>query len=338
MAENSFFRCQKSKLFKVNNKVLIVGDKGQDGTYLRQSLLNKKYQVIGISRDHISYYISGSDFSTKRRYGKGAEIISDLIVQHKPAEIYYLAAYHKSSEQEDEYIDTIEYSKYHEVNVNGFLECLSAIRMFSGETRIFYASSSLIFDGSNGTSQDENTQYSPAGFYGITKAQGLLLAKEYRKERGLFAVGGILYNHESVLRKPQFLSNKIIKAAIRAASGEKPEIYVGDLFAEVDWGYAPDYVEAFQMAIRQDRPDDYIIATGETHTVQEFASIAFNCFSLNYAEYVKENGSILKRKTKKKVGDYSKLKASTGWSPNQNFQRFVELLVDDYLMFNKNKN
>ncbi len=156
------------------------------------------------------------------------------------------------------------------------------------------------------------------------------LCREFRKKHKVFATTGILYNHESHLRRPNFLSAKIIQAAIRISKGSNEKLEVGDLSGRVDWGYAKDYVLAFQEILATKTPDDFIVATGEGHTVEEFIDIVFNYFNLNPDKYVVENKNILTRKPPVKIGDASKLRTLTGWKPSLNFSDFVIQLVKDH--------
>jgi len=187
----------------------------------------------------------------------------------------------------------------------------------------------FVFSGENGEIQDENTPLSPKGFYAITKAQGMLLCKEYREDFGVYASVGILYNHESCLRNPKFLSQKIVQSAIRIAAGSSEKLIVGDLAARVDWGYAADFVDAFQRIVKLDGSGEFIIATGSAHTVKKFVEIAFNHFDLNWREHVVEDNSILMRKPPVKIGNSAKLQAKTGWRNTLQFEAFVLQLISD---------
>jgi GDPmannose 4,6-dehydratase len=216
------------------------------------------------------------------------------------------------------------------------LNFLWAIRKHSLQSRFFYAASSLVFDGSYGPTQNEETPFTPVGFYGLTKTQGLLLCREFRERYGVFASAGILYNHESALRPINFISKKIISAAHQISLGLQQELSVGNLLTETDWGYAPEYVEAFQLIMKSSAPDDFIIATGESHSVAEFAKIVFNCFGLNSEAYVREDPGVLKRHVPKKVGNIAKLKSTTDWAPSLNFSEMIKTLVTDYLNLTSN--
>ena len=315
----------------MNNIAIIVGDRGQDGTLLRASLEKQGVEVVGIGRDRMSTPVSctiglGGEFSVAN-----TDQVLALVDAIRPREIYYLAAHHVSSEQNGSDNSPSEYEAYHRVHVVGLLNFLWAIRNHLPKSRLFYAASSLIFNGIHGPIHNEETPFTPVGFYGLTKAQGILICREFRERYGIYAAGGILYNHESVLRQENFLSKKLISSAHRISLGLQHELVLGNLSAETDWGYAPDYVEAFQFILRASDPDDYLVATGEAHSVAEFAMIVFDCFGLDYRNYVRESTEVLNRHVPRKVGDSSKLKNLTGWHPAHDFSTMVRILVRDYL-------
>jgi GDPmannose 4,6-dehydratase len=314
----------------MNKTAIIVGDRGQDGTLLRASLEKQGIHVVGVGRDRLSMPLSlggkSGGFSIEN-----TEQVSKLVAQVCPTEIYYLAAHHVSSEQHGADNCPYEYDAYHRTHVVGLLNFLWAICKHSLQSRFFYAASSLVFDGSNGPTQNEETPFTPVGFYGLTKTQGLLICREFREKYGVLASGGILYNHESALRPEYFLSKKIISSAHRISLGVQQNLIVGNLSAEIDWGYAPDYIEAFQLILSTSMPTDFVVATGESHSVAEFVKIAFNCFELDSEKFVLENPNILNRHVPRKIGDCKKLKISTGWMPTLTFPDMVRALVNDYL-------
>ena len=315
----------------MGNTAIIVGDNGQDGTLLKTSLEKQGIRVIGVGRDRVSLPDADTPFREDDFSIVNTEQVTALVKLLRPEEIYYLAAHHVSSEQSGADSSPAEYDAYHRIHVVGLMNFLTAIRDHSPGSRLFYAASSLVFNGFHGPTQNEETPLTPVGFYGLTKAQGILLCREFRQRHGVYAVAGILYNHESVLRPDRFLSKKLISAAYQISLGKQQDISVGNLAAETDWGYAPDYVEAFQDILRIRTPEDYVVATGESHSVQEFAEIVFNCFGLNYKNHVVEKNSLLVRHVPRKVGDSTKLKKLTGWKPSHDFEGMVRKLVDDYL-------
>lgn len=310
-------------------KVIVVGHEGQDGRLLIQSLLKHQTQIIGIGRKNTFHYdIKKSDQPIDITKIKD---VYNLIKAYKPTHIYYLAAYHNSSEYKKIIRINKAYENSYRINVLGLVNFLSAIADLSPNSRLFYASSSLIYSGLFGPIQNEATPRDPIGFYGITKTQGMQLCSEFRNEYGVYASTGILYNHESHLRKNNFLSSKIISSAIRISKGSSEKIIVGNLNTSIDWGYAKDFINAFQKILTLETPDDYIIATGEAHTVQEFIDIVLDYFSIQKNKYLIEDTSILIRNIPKKIGDARKLKRETNWQPSMNFDQFVLQLIKDHL-------
>lgn len=311
------------------NRTIIVGSAGQDGSLLRRDLQERGDEIIALERLQC-IFPSGMPARVIKDITNASEV-TELLRLFQPNEIYYLAAYHTSSESaKTQKILHEEFESAHNVHVKGLVNFLSAIVEESPATRLFYASSSLIYSGENGELHDECTPLSPQGFYGITKAQGMQLCREFRMCHNVFASCGILFNHESHLRAPSFLSAKIIKAAIRISEGALEKLEVGNLSSRVDWGYAKDYVVAFQKILALDHPDDFIIATGEAHTVQEFIDIVFAFFDLIPDKYVVENKTILSRTPAVKIGDAGKLQSATGWTPSLNYRDFVVQLIKDH--------
>ncbi len=315
----------------MKDSIIIVGSNGQDGRLLRDSLVAENSNVIGISRKYISELSFGIPKRELPFDITKASLVDDLIRNVQPKEIYYLAAHHMSAQEAVEDVGLSAYNKYHQVHVVGLFNFLNAIRLQSPASRLFYAASSLIYDGLTGVYQDEDTPFTPVGFYGLTKTQGILLCREFRKSYGLYASVGILYNHESVLRSEKFLSMKLIKAAQKISTGSETELSLGDLSAETDWGYAPDFIRAFRLILSVTEPNDFIISTGQSHTVREFADIVFKRFGLCYKKYIKEKPELLCRKIPKRVGRNQKLLSFTGWAPSLSFPAFVDQLVNDYI-------
>ena len=308
---------------------IIVGADGQDGTLLTADLEKKGYQIVGISRGH-------TDWGPFRN-GRSVDIqdqnaVRSVMQKCGPSEIYYLAAYHTSSEKTGILLSDAElFRRSQSVHVAGLLNFLEVMADVSPTSRLFYASSSLVFSGRHGDLQDETTPLEPVGMYGITKAQGMWLCKEYREKQKLFASCGILYNHESALRPRSFLTAKIIKTAIEIATGSDKKIEVGNLKAQVDWGYAPDYVAAFEAILGLEEPDDYILATGEAHSVEKFLAVVFGHFGLDWHDHVVISSDILFRLQPTKRGDATKLLNHTGIRLHRPFEEIVHRLIKDHL-------
>lgn len=305
---------------------LIIGVAGQDGFFLREYLLSLDYFVIGVGRNFVTTGNSCTKFSLS-----SPEDVNILIHSRRPDEIYYLAAHHASSEKVESAGHYDLYRISHSVHVECFLRLLCAVKEFSPHSKVFYASSSLIFDGRNGPIQNELTPYSPNGIYGLTKLQGQYLCQYFREAFNISVSAGILYSHESVRRSSSFLSKKIISTAHLISVGEQKSLAIGSLQSQNDWGYAPDFVKAFKLINDVPRGDDYIIATGCLHSVEEFVDIVFSCFGLDFREYVSEDPSLLVRKSLPRSGDASKIRSATGWKPSLTFGPMVETLVEDYL-------
>ena len=311
-------------------KSIVVGHAGQDGSLLIRDLQKRGDEFIGIGRSSC-IFPSSIPINIIQDITNEKEVFA-LIRAFQPDEIYYLAAHHTSSEagKTDEKLHT-QFFSAQSIHVTGLVNFLSAIVEESPFTRLFYASSSLVYSGENGDWQDESTPFTPQGFYGITKAHGIWLCREFRKNHHVFVSTGILYNHESHLRAPGFLSAKIIRTAMRISEGSLEKLEVGNLSSSVDWGYAKDYVLAFQKILNANKPDDFIIATGEAHTVREFIDIVFNYFNLDCDKYLIENKKILTRMVGTKFGNIKKIREVTGWSPSFCYQDFVIELIKDHL-------
>ncbi len=304
-------------------KAIIVGSSGQDGTLLYDLLLNKNYSIIGIDNNEIKSnhkdYKKPIDISNK-------EVVNNLIKDFEPNEIYYLAAFHHSSE--DKPIDDEElFHKSYNINFLYFNTFLSAIKLFSPKSKIFFAASSHIFGIPSKEIQDENTPFNPNSIYGITKLNGLLLSRYYRNKYSIFASTGILYNHESHLRSDKFLSKKIIKGAINIKNKKQNKIIIGNLDAQNDWGYAPDFVDAMHKILNIKNPDEFIIATGIKHSVKDFVKITFNFLGLNWEEHIEENKEILTRQKNTLIGNPEKILKTSNWKPNVNFQEMIKILL-----------
>jgi GDPmannose 4,6-dehydratase len=308
------------------SRAIIVGATGQDGTYLYRLLEEKHYQVLGIGRHRV--ITNHKEWADKTVLDISRfEEVSEIIRKIQPDEIYHLAAIHQSSE--DPPTDAVKlFSQSYAINVVSLFNFLEAIRQYSPQTRLFYAASSHIFGKPENVSQDENTPINPLSIYAITKVSGLQLCRMYRTVYQIFASVGILYNHESPLRGEQFISRKIVQGAIRCKKDPTHRLVLGDLAAEVDWGYAPDYVEAMHRIMNLKEADDFIIATGEKHTVEDFVRIAFDTLGLDWREFVRERKKIITRPAVAFMGNPAKLVRKTGWKRSVTFSDMVKLLVE----------
>jgi len=310
---------------------IIIGSDGQDGRLLWDLLKEKGYTIIGID--------IGSIYSTNSQWNSKVDISSqkhvfDLIKKVKPDQVYYLAAYHHSAEDDLGDLYHLIQTSYM-VNVNAYLTFLEGIRRFSPKTRIFYAASSHIFGEPTVPIQDETTKFNPKSIYAITKLDGLLLSRHYRETFSTFASVGIMYNHESPFRQDNFVSKKIVTSAVEIKANLKNELVLGDMNAQIDWGYAGDYVFAMYRILSHRSPDDFIVASGNTVKLRDFIDIVFNYLELDWKKYVKEDPTLLKRKAAYTLcGNSKKLTDETNWKPKVGLKELAYLMVDDELRKN----
>lgn len=303
--------------------VLIIGSAGQDGRLLAEQLAGQGRTVIACTRDSIG----GPGLAPERPCLYDPQWVARLVGQIRPAEVYYLAALHHSAEETAGNDGTV-FAAMLAVNTQGVVNVLEAIRRQSPATRLFYAASAHVFGCPTASPQDEDTPISPTTPYGISKAAGMFACRHYREAHGLFAVTGILYNHESILRPQRFLSAKIARAVAEIRAGIRQELVLGNLDAVADWGYAPNYTQAMQAMLSQDTARDFVIATGIAHTVREFAEIAFARAGLDYRDHVCTDPSLLQCNHGALVGDPARLQRATGWRPSITFEAMVHALVD----------
>lgn len=287
-------------------RVVVVGSAGQDGTILCEQL--RDAEVVGVDVGGPTNVLV-------------AESIEKLVREVAPDELYYLAAYHHAAEDAQGSTPALLRASF-DAHVTGFTNALEAIATRAPACRVFYASSSHVFGAPASPTQDESTPIAPINAYGITKAAGMHVARLYRR-RGVFASSGVLYNHESTLRAPSFVSRKIVDAA-RA----KKRVRLGRLDAVVDWGFADDTVRAMRAILAHTSPDDFVVATGVPHTVRDFAAVAYASVGADWREYVDEDATVLQKEHITLVGDSRKLRAMTGWSPSVSFEEMVAKLVD----------
>jgi GDPmannose 4,6-dehydratase len=295
-----------------DRKAIIVGSSGQDGRHLGDLLRQRNYHVRGVTRNDTDITDAAS--------------VRNLIGAFCPDEVYLLAACHHSAESRFE-SDGELFAGSLAVHASATVHFLEAIASKAPNARLFFASSSHIFPDSGRYLLDEDSSPAPRSVYAITKYGGMLACRYYREQRGVFASCGILFNHESSLRAPHFLSRKIAIGAARIANGLDNVLEVGDLDAVVDWGYAPDYVEAMSRILQAPGPDDYIVATGIPHTVRDFVDVAFRCAGLDYRDHVRTRPDLLTKKVETRLGNNERLRQRTGWSPTVTFEEMVRRMV-----------
>lgn len=305
-------------------RALIIGHQGQDGRILWDQLAARGFALVGVSRSDVQGH--GAEWSSPVDIAD-ARSVQAVVEGFAPTQAYYLAAHHHSSQ--DAGINAADiWDRSWAVHVHGFGHVLQAVLAAVHSCRVFYAASSRVFGAGGATPVDESTPHRPDDSYGVTKAAGMLLADHYRRVHGLFVSCGILFNHESPLRGAQFVTQRVVRGLVAIARGQAARLEVGSLEARVDWGYAPDYTRAMQAMLDLPAPDDFVVATGETHSVGELVEIAAQHLRLDWRKVVSETGGLLQRGTQGLCGDASRLRAATGWAPGIAFPDMVRLLVD----------
>lgn len=309
-------------------KALITGITGQDGSYLSELLLEKGYKVYGITRrvsvpniSRIKHIIDkieliDADLSDFASVFKAIKLV-------KPDEVYNLAAMSYVPVSWKEPILTVDIGGVCVINV------LESIRLINKKIKFYQASSSEMFGKIRESPQNENTPFYPRSPYGISKVTGHWLTVNYRESYNMFAVSGICFNHESPRRGLEFVSRKISYNVAKIKLGYASELRMGNLDAKRDWGFAGDYVKAMWLMLQQDKPEDYVVATGETHTVKEFVELAFKRVGLDYKKYVKIDKKFLRpAEVDVLVGDASKIRKKLKWEPEVSFKELVNMMVD----------
>ena len=319
----------------MSNTALITGITGQDGSYLAEFLLTKGYDVYGIIRrsssfntgriDHIYQDPHEPNPRLKLVYGdlNDASSLNRILRDIRPDEIYNLGAQSHVMVS----FDVPEYTG--EITGLGTVRLLEAIRETGIKPKFYQASSSELFGLAQEVPQKETTPFYPRSPYGCAKAYGFYIVRNYREAYGLFACNGILFNHESPRRGETFVSRKITRAATRIKLGLQEKLYLGNLEAKRDWGYAPDYIQAMWLMLQQQKPDDYVIATGESHSVKEFVDKAFGLLALNWRDHVEIDRRYLRpAEVDTLVGDFSKAKRELKWEPRVQFEELVRIMVE----------
>lgn len=314
------------------SRALITGITGQDGSYLAELLLGKGYEVHGLVRrvaledpahrlgrvmhilDRVHLH-AGSLESLPSMYR--------LVHQVEPDECYHLAAQSFVSYSFDDEFSTLQ------TNINGTHNILATLRDIVPKCRFYFAGSSEMFGKVAEVPQTEDTRFHPRSAYGISKVAGFDLTRNYREAYGLHASSGILFNHESPRRGFEFVTRKITSTVARIKAGKAKELRMGNMEAKRDWGHAADYVGAMWRMLQQEQPDDYVVATGETHSVREFAELAFGFAGLDYRDHVVVDPQFYRpAEVELLLGDAAKAKAELGWSPSTDFKSLVREMVE----------
>lgn len=319
-------------------RALITGITGQDGSYLAELLLSKNYKLYGLVRR-----LSTPNIGNISNILDKIEVISgDLLDQTSlteaieiahPDEVYNLAAQSFVKASFDQPVLTGEFTAL------GVTRILEAIRKVNRKIRFYQASSSEMFGRVTETPQNETTRFHPRSPYGAAKAYGHYITVNYRESYGIYACSGILFNHESPRRGIEFVTRKISNAVAKIKLGKQKKLVLGNLEPKRDWGFSGDYVEAMWLILQQDKPDDYVIATGENHSVKEFVKLAFKYVGIDdWEKYVESDSPMHTRPTETAslVGDYSKARRVLGWKPKTSFKELVEMMVKSDLDLLKN--
>ncbi|MCL6086993.1 MAG: GDP-mannose 4,6-dehydratase [Actinobacteria bacterium] len=312
-------------------KALITGITGQDGSYLAELLLAKGYEVYGMVRRSSTENFGRIEHIRDRIKFLQADLLDQFSIisavkEANPDEIYNLAAQSFVPTSWDQPVLTGEFTGL------GVTRILEAIRHVNKDIKFYQASSSEMFGKVQEVPQKETTPLYPRSPYGVAKTYGHYITVNYRESYNIFGCSGILFNHESPRRGLEFVTRKVTYNAVRIKLGLQDVIYMGNLDAKRDWGFAGDYVEAMWMMLQHNKPDNFVIATGETHSVQELVEIAFGYLNLNWKDHIKIDPRLIRpAEVELLIGDSSKAREQLGWKPKVNFEGLVKMMVDaDY--------
>lgn len=314
---------------------LITGIAGQDGSYLAEHLLRENYEVHGLVRrnstpEHQEARVDHLAGRIEAHYSDVLDTASlgQIIREVQPDEIYNLAA------QSHVRISFEIPSFTAQTNALGVLNVLEAIRISNPDIRLYQASSSEMFGDSvdDDNYQRETTPMTPVSPYGCAKLFGYSIVRNYRKAYGLFASNGILFNHESPRRGSNFVTSKIIKTSVEIAAGRRSELILGNLDAQRDWGHSRDYVRAMHLILQHNRPDDFVVATGQTHSVRDLVELVFNKLDLDFGKHVKQDKRYMRPEELPYLrGDASKARKTLGWEPQVSFEQLVDEMIQHWV-------
>ena len=312
----------------MDRKALITGITGQDGAYLAEFLLDKGYEVHGMVRRASTENFERIDHLRQRITLHQADLLDQLsivniISEVRPTEVYNLAA---QSFVPTSWLQPLLTGEFTALGVTRMLE---AIRLIDPEIHFYQASSSEMFGKVREEPQNEETPFWPRSPYGVAKVYGHWITVNYRESYGIFACSGILFNHESPLRGKEFVTRKITDAVARIKLGVQKELKLGNLDAMRDWGFAGDYIKAMWSMLQQDKPDDYVVSTGEKHTVREFVELAFEHVDLDWHDFVQTDPALFRPAEVSTLrGDAAKAREVLGWRPEVDFAGLVRMMVD----------
>jgi GDPmannose 4,6-dehydratase len=307
---------------------LITGITGQDGSYLAEFLLEQGYRVVGMQRRSSTetlWRIAHLLDKIELVQGDLLDQLSliEIVQAYQPDEIYNLAAQSFVPTSWQQPVLTGEFTAL------GVTRLLEAVRLVKPDAKFYQASSSEMFGKVVEVPQNERTPFYPRSPYGVSKVYGHYITINYRESYGLFAVSGILFNHESPRRGLEFVTRKVTHGVAKIKLGLARELRLGNLDARRDWGYAPDYVQAMWLMLQQDRPDDFVVGTGKTHSVRQLCEIAFGCVGLNWEDYVVVDPALFRpADVDLLVADATKARTVLGWRPTVSFEEMIELMVD----------
>ncbi len=309
-------------------RVLITGVTGQDGSYLAEHLLELGYEVIGmVRRTSTINFERIIDIQDKITIVQGDLLdqvsLIDILREHRPTEVYNLAAQSFIPTSFKQPVLTGEFTAL------GVTRMLEAVRIVDPAIRFYQASSSEMFGKVVEVPQRETTPFHPRSPYGVAKVYGHWLTVNYRESYNLFAVSGILFNHESPRRGLEFVTHKVTYNAAKIALGLADKLPLGNLDAQRDWGWSPDYVRGMHLMLQQDKPDDYVLATGRTHSIRRLCEVAFGCVDLDWQRYVYVNQADLRpADVDLLIGDATKAKTKLGWEPRVTFEEMIQKMVE----------
>jgi len=309
-------------------RALITGITGQDGSYLAELLLNEGYEVVGLMRRSSTINIERISHIQERLTLVSGDLTDEVSLihvlrDHRPSEVYNLAA---QSFVQASWVQPVLTG---EATALGVTRILDAIRIVDPEIRFYQASSSEMFGRVRAVPQDEETHFYPRSPYGVAKVYGHWITVNYRESYNLHASSGILFNHESPRRGIEFVTRKVTYAAARIKRGLASELRLGNLEAQRDWGYAADYVRAMWLMLQRDRPEDFVVATGETHSVRELCEVAFHAAGLKWEDYVVVDPLFLRpAEVDLLVGDATKARSVLGWESEVDFYALIEMMVE----------
>jgi len=311
----------------MGKRAIITGITGQDGSYLAELLLEKGYEVFGMVRRSSVENLDRIDHIKDRINIRQADLLDQysiirLIEEAQPDEIYNLAAMSFVPTSWNQPVLTAEFTAI------GVTRVLEAIRVVNPRIKFYQASSSEMFGKVKEIPQKETTPFHPRSPYGVAKVYGHYITVNYRESYDIFGVSGILFNHESPRRGIEFVTRKVTYNAAKIKLGLSKELRMGNLNSKRDWGFAGDYVKAMWLMLQQDKPDDYLVATGETHSVRELVGIAFSYLDMDYRDFVRVDESFKRpADVDLLIGDYSKAKQKLGWKPEVNFEDLIKMMV-----------